>query len=91
MRYEPAPPPSTPGHLKKASVTYVKSVGKRDLEQRRAISGKYCLHGNGAFPTLQNDAAPRNPHFDRARMQFLAFPNNEGELIRKEAADEPVV
>jgi hypothetical protein len=25
------------------------------------------------------------------RMQFLAFPNNEGELIRKEAADEPVV
>jgi Domain of unknown function (DUF4158) len=34
------------------------------------------------FTTLQNDAAPGNPHFDRA-MQLLAFPDAEGELIRK--------
>ena len=39
----------TSGHLKKGNITHVKSVGKRDLEQRRAISGRYCLHGNGRF------------------------------------------
>jgi hypothetical protein len=34
------------------------------------------------FTTLQNNAAPRNPHFDRAN-EVAGIPDDEGELIRK--------
>jgi hypothetical protein len=33
------------------------------------------------FTTRQNDAAPQNPHF--IPMQLLAFPDDDGELIRR--------
>ena len=42
------------------------------------------------FTMLQNDAAPRNPHLDRANA-VPGLPEQRRGLIRKEAADEPVV
>ena len=71
-----------PGHLKKGSITDVKSVRKRDLEQRSHFR-QVLSPWEWSF-SLRSKTMPRREILTSTeRMQLLAFPDDEGELIRK--------